>query len=108
MEEGFLNAFQRRYGGRSKKWKNWIAQLDLKTCLECRKMHGKIYVANEKIGGDIYANRNNHLPISPGRVWYEADINYTGGFRGTSRLVYSNDGLIFATYDHYKTFVEIV
>lgn len=24
------------------------------------------------------------------------------------RIVYSNDGLIFVTYDHYKTFYEIV
>lgn len=62
----------------------------------------------KKIGGDIYQNRNNHLPASPSRQWYEADINYKGEFRSNSRLVYSNDGLIFATYDHYKTFVEIV
>lgn len=60
------------------------------------------------IGGDIFQNRNHHLPEAPGRQWYEADINYSGGFRGDCRLVYSNDGLIFASYDHYKTFVEIV
>ena len=60
------------------------------------------------IGGDIFQNRNRHLPEAPGRQWYEADINYSGGFRGDYRLVYSNDGLIFASYDHYRTFVEIV
>lgn len=59
------------------------------------------------IGGDIYQNREEKLPSTPGRVWYEADINYTDGFRGRERLLYSNDGLIFASYDHYKTFYEV-
>lgn len=60
------------------------------------------------IGGDVYKNRNGHLPQKGGRVWYEADINYNGGYRGNARIVFSNDGLIFATYDHYQTFVEIL
>ena len=59
------------------------------------------------IGGDIYYNRNGHLPESPGRIWYEADINYTGGYRNGHRLLYSNDGLLFVTYDHYRTFYEV-
>lgn len=37
-------------------------------------------------------------------MWHE---NYTGGYRNTQRIVFSNDGLIFVTYDHYKTFAEI-
>ena len=56
----------------------------------------------------IYENENSHLPSAPGRIWYEADINYRQGFRGLTRIVYSNDGLIFVTYDHYRTFIEIV
>ena len=40
-------------------------------------------------------------------LWYEADINYTSGYRGTERILYSNDGLVFVTYDHYQTFYEI-
>ena len=56
----------------------------------------------------FYANKNHHLPQKPGRIWYEADINYTSGYRKEARIVYSNDGLIFVTYDHYTTFVEIV
>ena len=59
------------------------------------------------IGGDIYENRNGKLPTENGRIWYEADINYSSGFRNTERILYSNDGLIFVTYDHYKTFYEI-
>jgi len=56
----------------------------------------------------VYRNRNGHLPSAPGRTWYEADINYTLGYRSTSRILYSSDGLIFVTYDHYKTFVEVI
>ncbi|MGM9645281.1 MAG: ribonuclease domain-containing protein [Eubacteriales bacterium] len=59
------------------------------------------------IGGDIYRNEDRKLPGSSGRIWYEADINYAGGFRGAHRILYSNDGLIFVSYDHYKTFYEI-
>ena len=59
------------------------------------------------IGGDIFANNSLKLPSAPGRVWYEADINYGGGKRNRQRIVYSNDGLMFATYDHYQTFYEI-
>lgn len=59
------------------------------------------------IGGDIYKNKSKKLPDAPGRIWYEADINYNGGFRNRQRVLYSNDGLIFATYDHYHTFYEI-
>ena len=59
------------------------------------------------IGGNIYANKEEKLPNSPGRIWYEADINYNGGFRNRQRILYSNDGLIFVSYDHYQTFYEI-
>ena len=55
----------------------------------------------------IYKNKNEHLPVENGRIWYEADINYTTGYRKDSRIVFSNDGLIFVTHDHYKTFIEI-
>ena len=60
------------------------------------------------IFGGVYKNNNRHLPIAPNRIWYEADINYESGFRGEDRIVFSNDGLIFVTYDHYHTFIEIV
>ena len=36
------------------------------------------------------------------------DINYTGGYRNKQRIVFSSDGLIFVTYDHYETFIEII
>lgn len=166
----------------SSKYKNWVTILDLKTCLECRKRHGKIWLINElpdkepplhpncrcsilvmkavksgtatingldgadwtlkfesklpdyyltgaeakangwipklanlsmvcpekMIFGEEYYNDNGHLPSKEGRIWYEADINYRVGYRNNQRIVYSNDGLIFVTYDHYKTFFEII
>lgn len=55
-----------------------------------------------------YLNIDNHLPDAPGRIWYEADINYYDGRRNKHRVLWSNDGLIFVTYDHYHTFYEVV
>lgn len=166
----------------SNKYKNWLSKLDLKTCLNCKSRHGKIYSAEEKINpepplhprcrcviewlkaikagtatnkgnngadwwlkwmgklpdyyitkanakklgyvpelGNLanvapgkmltkgrFKNKNEHLPLAPGRTWQEADINYTSGRRGSQRIVFSNDGLVFVTYDHYKTFQIIV
>lgn len=166
----------------STNYKNWIATLDIKTCIDCKSRHGKIYLAEEIVnpepplhprcrcvikwlkalsagtatknatnGADwwlkhsnklpiyyissqeaknlgynpllgnlsvvapekmlfkgIFKNKNGHLPSALGRVWYEADINYTRGYRGSDRIIYSNDGLIFVTYDHYNTFIEII
>lgn len=56
------------------------------------------------IGGDRFGNREGLLPEADGRVWYECDVNYAGGFRGAERIVYSNDGLIYYTADHYESF----
>lgn len=165
----------------SRIYKNWIAVLDLKTCLECRSRHGQIYQMDEiadkepplhpncrceirpmeaviagygtkdgQNGADywmkyyndlpkyyitqeelvalgwkwgkspakfapgkmltkgIYKNKDHHLPQIPGRIWYEADINYYSGKRNGHRLLWSNDGLLFVTYDHYETFFEII
>ena len=47
------------------------------------------------------------IPDKKGRIWYEADVDYESGHRNTKRIVFSNDGLIFITYDHYQTFIEI-
>lgn len=59
------------------------------------------------IGGDVYKNKDGKLSSADGRIWYEADINYTCGMRNSSRILYSNDGLVFVTYDHYFTFNQI-
>lgn len=56
------------------------------------------------IGGDYFGNREGLLPKASGRKWFECDVNYKGGYRGAERLVYSNDGLIYYTKDHYESF----
>lgn len=59
------------------------------------------------IGGDRFYNREGLLPEKKGRLYYECDIDYSGGRRGAKRLVYSSDGLFFYTEDHYSSFREI-
>lgn len=61
----------------------------------------------KSIGGDVFRNLEKGLPDKKGRVWYEADINYRGGKRGKDRILFSNDGLIYKTEDHYRTFTRI-
>lgn len=58
------------------------------------------------IGGDVFSNREKLLPAEGGRKWFEADLNYNCGNRNADRLLYSNDGLVYVTYDHYKTFKQ--
>ncbi|MFN7286643.1 MAG: ribonuclease domain-containing protein, partial [Verrucomicrobiota bacterium] len=61
----------------------------------------------KSIGGDVFGNKEGLLPSAPGRTWFEADLNYSGGYRGGERLLYSNDGKMFYSGDHYKTFQQI-
>ena len=57
---------------------------------------------------NICRNDDKHLSHDPDRIWYEADINYYEGKYNRHRLLWSNDSLIFVTYDHYATFYEIL
>lgn len=61
----------------------------------------------KSIGGSHYGNYEGQLPKKDGRKYYECDLEYEGGYRGAKRLVYSNDGLVFYTEDHYKTFEQL-
>ena len=57
------------------------------------------------IGGDYFGNREGILPDAKGRKWTECDINTLGAkSRGAERIVFSNDGLIYYTGDHYESF----
>ncbi|MEG1105977.1 MAG: ribonuclease domain-containing protein [Eubacterium sp.] len=58
----------------------------------------------KSIGGSHFGNYDGKLPEKKGRNWKECDINYTGGRRNAERIIYSNDGLIYYTGDHYKNF----
>ncbi len=56
------------------------------------------------IGGDRFGNREGLLPEKSGRKYYECDIDYDGKDRNAKRIVFSNDGLIYYTDDHYSSF----
>ncbi len=56
------------------------------------------------IGGDRFGNREALLPEAAGRIYYECDIDFDGSYRNGKRIVYSNDGLIYYTGDHYESF----
>ncbi len=59
------------------------------------------------IGGDYFGNYEGLLPEADGRKYTECDVNYEGGYRGGERIVFSNDGLIFYTDDHYESFTQL-
>ena len=63
------------------------------------------YCPGKCIGGDRFGNREGLLPTARGRTWTECDINTLGKrSRGAERIVFSNDGLIYYTGDHYESF----
>lgn len=70
---------------------------------------GNLWQVTDKmsIGGDRFGNFEGLLPEKPGRQYYECDIGYKGGSRGAKRIVFSNDGLIFYTDDHYESFERL-
>ena len=60
------------------------------------------------IGGDYFGNYEGLLPKAKGRKWTECDVNTLGAkSRGAERIVFSNDGLIFYTGDHYESFEQL-
>ena len=61
----------------------------------------------KSIGGSRFGNYEGNLPESSGRKYYECDIDFDGEYRNAKRIIYSNDGLIFYTDDHYKTFEQL-
>lgn len=57
------------------------------------------------IGGDYFGNYEGLLPEAEGREYTECDIDTLGAkSRGAKRIVFSNDGLIYYTEDHYESF----
>ncbi|MBD5133707.1 MAG: hypothetical protein HDT38_04445 [Clostridiales bacterium] len=57
------------------------------------------------IGGSRFGNYEGLLPEAAGRSYQECDIDTVGASsRGAKRIVYSNDGLIYYTGDHYESF----
>lgn len=63
------------------------------------------YAPGKSIGGGYFGNYEGMLPDAKGRKWTECDINTRGKkSRGAERIVFSNDGLIYYTGDHYESF----
>ncbi len=63
------------------------------------------YAPGKSIGGDYFGNYEGQLPKKKGRKYFECDIDTQGKkSRGAKRIVYSNDGLVYYSDDHYETF----
>ena len=63
------------------------------------------YAPGKCIGGNRFGNYEGLLPEKDGRKYTECDIDTLGAEkRGSKRIVFSNDGLIYYTEDHYETF----
>jgi len=54
------------------------------------------------IGGDKFSNREKTLPT--GAEYFEADVNYNCGRRNADRIVFTKNGDVWLTHDHYKSF----
>ena len=66
------------------------------------------YAPGKCIGGSRFGNYEGILPEKDGRTYTECDIDTLGASkRGAKRIVFSNDGLIFYTSDHYQTFTPV-
>ena len=66
------------------------------------------YAKGKAIGGDYFGNYEGLLPKKSGRKYYECDIDTKGAkSRGAKRIIFSNDGLIFYTDDHYESFTQL-
>lgn len=66
------------------------------------------YAPGKSIGGDYFGNYEGLLPKAKGRRYTECDIDTQGKrSRGGKRIVFSNDGLIYYTADHYESFTLI-
>ena len=63
------------------------------------------YAPGCSIGGDYFGNYEGLLPAKQGRKYTECDIGTKGkNSRGAKRIIFSNDGLIYYTDDHYESF----
>ena len=63
------------------------------------------YAPGKCIGGDHFGNYEGLLPEAKGRSYTECDIDTLGKkSRGAKRIIFSNDGLIYYTDDHYASF----
>ena len=94
---------------------NYVTQNEGKSLYESRK--GKTFdkwnfnpwtTIGVMIGGDKFnnyaSNASNYHATLPEGSYHEADVEYSAKNRGTKRLVYQSDCIIYYTADHYETF----
>lgn len=63
------------------------------------------YAPGKCIGGDYFGNYEEILPVVSGRTYHECDIDTLNAqSRGAKRIIYSDDGQIYYTDDHYESF----
>ena len=63
------------------------------------------YAPGKCIGGDYFGNYEKVLPVVSGRTYHECDIDTLNAkSRGAKRIIYSDDGQIYYTDNHYKSF----
>lgn len=62
----------------------------------CKVLPGKA------IGGDHFGNREGKLPKD--EKYFEADVNYSCGNRNSDRIIFTKNGEVYLTKDHYKSF----
>ena len=66
------------------------------------------YAPGKCIGGSHFGNYEGLLPKAKGREWTECDIDTLNKkSRGAKRIIFSNDGLIYYTDDHYESFEQL-
>ena len=66
------------------------------------------YAPGKCIGGDHFGNYEGLLPEDDDVTYYECDIDTLGAHsRGAKRIIYSDDGHIYYTKDHYNTFTQL-
>lgn len=66
------------------------------------------YAPGKCIGGNRFGNYEGLLPDAKNRKWTECDIDTLGArSRGAKRIIFSNDGLIYYTDDHYESFEKL-
>lgn len=85
--------------------RNYVTKSYASDVLGCSTSRVEDYWPDGAIGGDTFGNREGLLPSKAGRTWTECDVNTWGKYsRGAERIVFSNDGLVYYTKDHYASF----
>jgi hypothetical protein len=64
------------------------------------------FIPGAQLGGDVFRNVPLRVPAAPGRIWYEADVGLNSAMTRAKqpgyRLLWSNDGKAYVTFDHYE------